>query len=364
MSQRTSRLLAVLEEQGLPAMLITSPINIAYLSGFTGSHGAVLVTPAESFVLTDSRYVLQAGDESPGFAVCQLVEPGKEIADWLVELAGRLGFDQCGFEADHLTYAGHAALAQGLAGRLELHPTAGVVEGLRMLKDAAELDAMRRAIDLTDQVMDAVLPQLRPSHTERQAAWMLEQALREGGAERPSFPIIVAAGPNAALAHHRPGDDLLGQGRPIIIDMGAHIGGYNGDLTRTIFLGEPDDRFWTIYDIVLDAQQLALAGVRPAVQPHELDALARDHITAAGFGDQFGHGLGHGIGMEVHEVPFVRWTTPGGQSAPLQAGMVTSIEPGIYLEGWGGVRIEDLVLVTPKGCEILSSAAKIQKVTG
>jgi len=293
MSQRTSRLLAVLEEQGLPAMLITSPINIAYLSGFTGSHGAVLVTPAESFVLTDSRYVLQAGDESPGFAVCQLVEPGKEIADWLVELAGRLGFDQCGFEADHLTYAGHAALAQGLAGRLELHPTAGVVEGLRMLKDAAELDAMRRAIDLTDQVMDAVLPQLRPSHTERQAAWMLEQALREGGAERPSFPIIVAAGPNAALAHHRPGDDLLGQGRPIIIDMGAHIGGYNGDLTRTIFLGEPDDRFWTIYDIVADAQQRALAGVRPGVQAHELDALARDHITAAGFGEQFGHGLGH-----------------------------------------------------------------------
>ena len=224
MSQRTSRLLAVLEEQGLPAMLITSPINIAYLSGFTGSHGAVLVTPAESFVLTDSRYVLQAGDESPGFAVCQLVEPGKEIADWLVELAGRLGFDQCGFEADHLTSAGHAALAQGLAGRLELHPTAGVVEGLRMLKDAAELDAMRRAIDLTDQVMDAVLPQLRPSHTERQAAWMLEQALREGGAERPSFPIIVAAGPNAALAHHRPGDECVFEIRRQPIDQRTKIG--------------------------------------------------------------------------------------------------------------------------------------------
>ncbi len=361
MSERISRLRAVLADRELPALLVGSPINRRYLSGFVGSYASLFLTGEQAFLFTDSRYVLQAAHEAPEFEVRELIEPGKELADWLIEIAGELGIDRCGFEADHLTFADHGALVSGLGGHLELLPTTGIVDRLREIKDDSEVAAMRRAIALTDQVMEDVIAQLRPTHTELEGAWMFEKALREGGAERPSFPIIVAAGPNGAQAHHRPSADLLGEGRPIIIDMGAHIDGYNADLTRTIVLGEPDERFWTIYDTVLAAQRLALDGLRPGMQAHEVDALARDYIAAAGYGDSFGHGLGHCIGMEVHEQPFVRWTSPGGSSPELQEGMITSIEPGIYLEGWGGVRIEDLVLVTAGGCEILSHSPKITK---
>lgn len=364
MSERIDLIRAAMAERGLPALLIGSPINRRYLSGYHGSYGWLLVTSEQAFLFTDSRYLVQAAHEAPGFAVRELIEPGKELAAWLVEIAAQLGIDRCGFEAEHTTFAEHAHRAAGLAGQLELHPTSGIVETLREIKDDSELAVMRRAIALTDQVMQDVISQLRPTHSEREAAWMFEKALREGGAERPSFPIIVAAGPNAAQAHHRPGEDLLGEGRPILIDMGAHIDGYNADLTRTIILGDSDARFWTVYDTVLAAQRLALTGLRPGMQAHQVDALARDHIAAQGYGDDFGHGLGHAIGMEVHELPFVRWTSPGGSSPRLQVGMIVSIEPGIYLEGWGGVRIEDLVLVTADGCEILSHAPKITKDAG
>lgn len=228
-----------------------------------------------------------------------------------------------------------------------------------MVKDEAEIAVMRRAIPMTDAVMQAVAPQPRPEHTERQAVWLFEQALRMAGAEAPSFPIIVAAGPNAALPHHRPGDDLLGEGQTIIIGMGAHIDGYNADLTRTVVLGQPDERFWAIYNTVSEAEQRAIAEVQPGVRAHEVDAIARDLITAAGHGNHFGHGTDHGIGMDLHEAPFLRWTTPGGTSIPLETGMISSVEPGIYIEGWGGVRIEDLVLVTDNGCEILPQAVKL-----
>lgn len=156
----------------------------------------------------------------------------------------------------------------------------------------------------------------------------------------------------------------MGEGRTIIIDMDAQLDGYNADLTRTIVIGQPDERFWNIYNTVLEAEQQAIAGVRPGVCAHAVDAIARDLIAAAGYGDHFGHGTGHGIGMNVHETPFLRWTTPGGTSAALKAGMITSVEPGVYLEGWGGVRIEDLVLVTEDGCEALSKAVKMEKLSG
>lgn len=361
MTDRIKLLRALLKEQGLPAILINSAVNRRYLSGFTGGAGWLLITPEHAFLFTDSRYTLQAAAEAPAFSVHQVVNPGKTIAEWLVEVAAQYGIPEMGFEAAHTSFAEHADLTKGIAGAFGLRPAAGLVEQLRTIKDDAELAAMRKAIDLTDYVMETVIAQLRPEHSELDAAWMFEKALREGGAERPSFPIIVAAGPNAAQAHHRPCDDKLGVGRSIIIDMGAHINGYNADLTRTIILGDADERFWTIYNTVLAAHQRAIDGVRAGVHAHEVDALARDYIASAGYGDKFGHGLGHGIGMEVHEFPFVRWTSPGGTSPLIQPGVVTSIEPGIYIEGWGGVRIEDLVLVTAEGCEVLSHAAKIHQ---
>ena len=198
-----------------------------------------------------------------------------------------------------------------LGDAVELVPTEGLVEGLRAAKDDEELAVLRRAIAITDEAMEGVVSRLRPEHTERQTAWMLEQELRERGAEGVSFPIIVAAGPNAALAHYAPGDVSLGKGRSIIIDMGGVLEGYHADLTRTVVLGKPDQRFGEVYGTVLEAQQRAIAGMRPGVLAHEVDSLARDHIAAAGHAEHFGHGLGHGIGLDVHEGPFLRWTSPG-----------------------------------------------------
>lgn len=362
--ERIRQLRNLLTQRDLPSLLVSAPINRRYLSGFTASYGWLLITDTEAFVLTDSRYLIQAGREAPSFASRQIINPGKTLPEVVLELGRDLALDRLAFEAGHTTVADYDRLVAGLGDVVALLPTEGLVEELRTIKDETEITAMRRAITITDQVMEAVTPQLRPDHTERQAVWLFEKTLREAGAEGPSFPIIVAAGPNAALPHHRPGDDLLGEGRTIIIDMGAHLDGYNADLTRTIVIGQPDERFWNIYNTVLEAEQQAIAGVRSGVRAHVVDAIARDLIAAAGYGDHFGHGTGHGIGMNVHETPFLRWATPGGTSAALKAGMITSVEPGIYLEGWGGVRIEDLVLVTEEGCEVLSKAVKMEKLSG
>jgi len=353
-----------MDEQSLPAVLVGAASNRRYLSGFTGSAGWLVITPTEAYLLTDSRYIVQAGQEAPAYSVRQIVNPGQGLPQRLLEIAGEQNLKQIGFEAAHVSVAEHARLAEAVEGQLELVPTERLIERLREIKDEAELDIMRRAIALTDQVIETITARLLPTHTERQAAWMIEQAMHEGGAEGPAFPIIVAAGLNAALPHHHPGDEPLGANRPVVIDMGARVDGYNADLTRTIVLGEPDERFWTVYNTVLEAQQRAIAGLRPGMLAHEADALARDFIASAGYGDHFGHGLGHGIGLDVHEGPAVRWTQPGGTSAPLEPGMVTSIEPGIYLEDWGGVRIEDLALITPDGCEALSAAPKLHEKYG
>jgi Xaa-Pro aminopeptidase len=361
MEQRLSKLRAALVKADLPALLISAPSNRRYLSGFTGSYGHLLITLDQAFLLTDSRYVIQASQEAPNYSVRQIITPGQELAGRLVEIARECQLTRAGFEAAHLSVADFSRLTSALGDDLELLPTEGLVEGLRQIKDQTELAIMRRAIALTDQVIEAVAARLLPEHTERQAAWMIEQALREGGAEGPAFPIIVAAGPNAAQPHHKPSDEPLGANRSIIIDMGARIDGYNADLTRTLVLGKPDERFWKIYNTVLEAQQRAIAGLRPGLLAHEGDALARDFIASAGYGENFGHGLGHCIGLDVHEGPMLRWTAPGGTSASLQSGMITSVEPGIYIEGWGGVRIEDLVLITPSGSEVLSAAPKIRQ---
>lgn len=358
MEHRLARLRAALSAANLPALLVTAPANRRYLSGFTGSYGALIVAPQAAMILTDSRYVIQAGRQAPGFALREVVNPGRPLPQVAAEAAAELGLDGLAFEAAHTSVADHGRLAAAVGASLELVPCEGVVEALRELKDADEVASLRRAAALTDAGLAAVLPGLRPEHTERQVAWMLEAAMREAGADGPSFEIIVAAGPNAALPHHRPGDEALGVGRPIVIDMGALYAGYHGDLTRTVVLGEPDERFREVYAIVLEAQARAIAGLRPGARADEVDALARGHIAAAGYGAQFGHGLGHGVGLDIHEGPSLRRAPAGGQGAPLQAGMVTSVEPGIYIEGWGGVRIEDLALVTAGGCELISGAPK------
>ena len=358
MDERLERLRATLAERDLPALLVSGPGNRRYLSGFTGSYGWLLVTPTVALLFTDGRYMIRAAREAPAFALRQVVNPGRALPTLLSEAAAELGLARIAFEAAQMSVAEHANLVKALGGAVELVPVEGLVEPLRERKDATELRTMRRAIAITDAAFAAVLERLTPETTEAQAAWMLEVAMRVGGAEGLAFPVIVAAGPNGAQPHASPGDEPLGSGRPIVIDMGARLGGYNADLTRTVVLGTPDDRFHTIYELVKEAQAQAIAGIGPGVLTHAVDTLARDRISAAGYGEQFNHGLGHGVGLDVHEGPALRRILPGSSSPPLQPGMVTSVEPGIYLEGWGGVRIEDLVLVTAQGHEVLSQAKK------
>lgn len=363
MLTRLDRLRAAMHERDLPALLITDPANRRYLSGFTGSFGTLLVTAEAAIIFSDSRYRLQVGQEATSFTLHEIT-PEHAFPQLLASAARSLSLDRLGFEAAHMTYAAYSELGTALSGDEStppaLIPIEGLVEEQRMVKDEAELAVLRKAIAITDAALGAVLPQLRPSHTERQAAWMLEVAIRQAGAEAISFPIIVAAGPNSARPHARPGNAKLGMGRPIVIDMGARVDGYHADLTRTIVLGTLDPMFREVYTTVRKAQQAAIAGLRAGLSGHAADALAREVIAAAGYGDKFGHGLGHGVGLNIHEGPLLRRAAPGKEDKAhtLRAGNVTSVEPGVYIEGWGGVRIEDLVLITEDGCEVLSGAPK------
>ncbi|MCU0493747.1 MAG: Xaa-Pro peptidase family protein [Chloroflexaceae bacterium] len=363
--QRLENLRALMRQQELESLLITSPANRRYLSGFTGSNGALLISAEAALLFTDFRYVTQSGRESPAFTL-RLIEPTVPLATLVAAAANELGLQQIGFEHNHMTVADHTTLVATLHAEdkptPELVGVEGLVEGLREVKDAEELATLRRAIAITDAAISAVVPRLQPDYSEKQAAWLLEVAMRENGADSVGFPIIVAAGPNAALPHARPTEALLGTGRPIIIDMGAKLNGYHADLTRTVVLGEPDARFWEIYDLVLAAQRQAIGGLRAGLRGYEADALARDFISAAGYGANFGHGLGHGVGLDIHEGPGLRRVAADKveQAPQLRAGAVFSVEPGIYLEGWGGVRIEDLVLLHDDHAEVLSAAPKLR----
>lgn len=367
MNNRIERLRARMRERSIEALLISAAANRRYISGFSGSNGALLVTQDAALIFTDFRYRAQVAREAPAFGLRE-ISTQTPLAQRLAATAAELGLRRIAFEAGALSVAQHRQLLEAFNAqfgeeRVEgdlrsvptLDPSEGVVEALRAVKDAGEQAILRRAIAITDAAFEAVLPQLTPEHTERQAAWMFEVALRERGADGVAFPLIVAAGPNAALPHAHPGDDPLGAGRPIVIDMGALRDGYHADLTRTIVLGEPDERFWQIYTIVLEAQRRAIAGLQAGITGAAADALARDYITASGFGDNFGHGLGHGVGLNIHEGPRLR-----DNSEPLPVGAIFSIEPGIYLEGWGGVRIEDLVLLRQDAAEVLSQARKLR----
>ena len=346
-------------EQQIPALLVGSTANRRYLSGFEGSYGWLLITPDTALLFTDSRYTIQATRQAPNFTLRQVSNPDRTLPTLLAESAAELGLAAISCESAHLSLAAYQQLRQAVGEGVELKPSEGLVEALRETKDASELASLRHAIALTDRALTTVIEQLTPQTTEREVAWMLEVAMRSAGAEAVSFPIIVAAGPHSALPHAQPGNEAIGQGRPIVIDMGARVDGYHADLTRTILLGEPDARFWEIYQIVLAAQRRAIGGIRPGLPVHEADALARELITEAGYGAYFGHGLGHGVGLEIHEGPGLRRAAAESSSTLLRPGMVVSVEPGIYLEGWGGVRIEDLILITEHGCEVLSQAPKL-----
>jgi Xaa-Pro aminopeptidase len=352
--QRFRRLLA---EQPFDTFLVSEPWNRAYLSGFwaedpqlTESSGALFVTEKEQVLATDFRYQEQAERETVGYRIVIYKE---SLDNVLEEILASLGTVNLGFESNHLTHERFVKIHEALKRwRPEgtLAPVLNLVEGLRMVKEPEEVEAIRTSLALTESVFQTVAGEAAAGKTEKALSWRIEQLVRERGAECVSFPPIVASGPNAALPHAVPTGRSVQEGETIIFDLGARLGHYCSDMTRTVILGEADGKVREVYAIVREAQLRAIAAVRAGIFSHEVDRAARDYITAAGFGEHFGHGLGHGVGLAVHEKPGFGKTT----AMVLEENMVVTIEPGIYLPGWGGVRLENMVRVTRDGCEVLN----------
>ena len=357
MTSRVDAVRSVLQSKKLDGILISSPENRRYLSGFSGSSGYLLVTANDAVLATDFRYVEQAGRESPHFRIHR-IESGSQ---WFTTMLKETQVKRLGFEGEDVSVATYRRLTKtlkesSLESNIKLVLTTNIVERLRTWKDQEEMALIQRAIDIADQAFNNIAPTIYAGETEASVAWRLEVSMREQGAEGPSFDTIVGTGPNGALPHHRAGDQPIKEGEPIVIDMGAKYQGYCSDLTRTICLGTADETFRQVYDIVLGAQQTAMATVRATMTGAQADGLARTVIESAGYGNNFGHSLGHGVGLAVHEYPRV------GPAADdiLEEGMVFTIEPGIYLSGWGGVRIEDIVILEQTGARTLSKAQKAE----
>jgi len=336
-------------EEGLDALIVTGRKNREYLSGFTGSAGFLLVTAGGGVLATDFRYEEQAKAQSPHLEVYRYETP----RDGLSRLVREKKMGIVGFEAVH-TSCWELAEWEEDSPDIAWRPTKGLVESLRICKDEGEIQRIRQAARLTDKGFEHILNYLRPGVQEREVALELEFFLRREGAEGVSFAPIVASGPNSALPHARPGERVLEPGDFVVLDFGVIIDGYCSDLTRTVVIGRASDRHREIYELVRKAQQHALGEVGPGKDALAIDKGVREVFAAQGVAEHFGHGLGHGVGLEIHEAP----TLSSRSTDELRAGMVVTIEPGLYFPGWGGVRIEDLVLVTPQGMENLSSSSK------
>jgi Xaa-Pro aminopeptidase len=353
-SSRLGALRARFADKAIDGILISEASNRRYLSGFVGTAGFLLITPKDAVLATDFRYVEQAASQAPGFRV-ERIRAGSE---WLPRLATELGVRRLGFEADNVTVAQLERFREAIQkneAAVELAGTSGVTLELRAIKDPGELDLLQRAITIADDAFDEVSERVRPGMTEAEVAWQIELAVRGRGAEAVSFDTIVGAGENGALPHHRAAARVIAEGEPVVIDMGARYQGYCSDLTRTIFLGRPDAKFRRIYDIVLGAQLTAIETLAAGMTGADCDRLARTVIETAGHGEEFGHSLGHGVGLDVHESPGVGPTS----KSVLEDGMVFTVEPGIYLSGWGGVRIEDVVVLEKGRARVLSRARKM-----
>lgn len=352
---RIRRVRSELERQELDALLVSQPENRRYLSGFTGSAGFLIVSQREALLLSDFRYMTQGPQQAPEYAFVR-TERGFPRSG-LKPIAEQVGGGRWGFEAGDLTVAGHGAWQAGIedAGLpVELVATENLVEQLRAVKDEGELAIIAEAVRIVDDAWAKLCGLLKPGLTERDVAWRLEQFIREEGAEALSFPTIIASGVNAAKPHHGISAREIRAGEPIVCDFGAKYLGYCSDITRTVCIGQPDGRFNEIYELVLQAQLTAEQRILPGIAAKVGDQYARDVISQAGYGDKFGHGLGHGVGLEVHEAPTMG---PSGE-LELAPAMTVTVEPGVYLPEWGGVRIEDICFVRQNGLEVVNRASK------
>ena len=349
LKDRVSRARELLERFDVDAIVLLNLCNIRYLTGFTGSAGVLVLGRDEGWFLTDSRYTSQAADEVNSVAVVEYRIQLEGVASLLQKLAVK----RTGFEAGHMTVALYNDFVARLPD-LEMVAIGAEIDNLRLIKDDAELRFLSASADIATTALISVLDMIRPGVLERDIALALEFAMKNSGAEEKAFDFIVASGVRGALPHGKASTKVINSGELVTIDFGCVCNGYFSDETITVVVGEPDKRQMEVYSVVKVAHDRALAAVRPGMSLKSLDGLARDYINDMGFGSYFGHGLGHGVGLEVHEQPVVSFRSDG----IVDEGMVFTIEPGIYIPGWGGVRIEDTVVVTADGCRVLTRVPK------
>jgi Xaa-Pro aminopeptidase len=350
MSERLRKVRDELAAGKLDALIVTDNLNVRYLSGFTGTYGVLLTTLESAYLVTDARYAEQASQECPDVCL-ELVEnawmPATEA------LIDRLNLRRIGFEGHALSYENWHELQEAMSSR-ELVSVEDPVGRIRMAKEPSELSAIREAVRIADAVYERISGFLSPGLQEREVAAEIDYALRKMGAEGEAFDTLVASGARSALPHGKPTVRRIAQGELILLDFGARFQGYHSDITRTVVMGAPDSRQEEIYGIVLEAQSKAIEAIRPGLEGREVDAVARECIAKKGYGQYFGYGLGHGLGLSVHD----RRILGRRSEIVLATGMVVTVEPGIHIPGWGGIRIEDDVLITESGAEVLTQSPK------
>lgn len=336
-----------MEQEKLDAFIIASPENRRYMSGFTGTRAVLLITLDKAYLLTDFRYIQQATAQAPDFQVIKITDMYSSLSE-LAQKALRIGFEE-----EFTTYAEFLNLKEALP-QAEWVPQSTLVLELRSIKDAEELKKIRQAVKLADDAFTHILHFIEAGQTEEEIALELEFAMRREGASGGSFDFIVASGLRSSMPHGVASSKKLERGDFLTMDYGAIYQGYCSDITRTVCLGQPTEKQQEIYEIVLRAQKAGIDALKPGIPGKEVDAIARGIIADAGYGDYFGHGLGHSVGLAIHEGPNLSLR----EERILQPGMVITIEPGIYIPDWGGVRIEDMAVITENGCEVLTQAKK------
>lgn len=350
MKKRINKLQNKLKEKEIEAFLITKKENVRYLSQFTGTAGKLLITQNESIFITDFRYLDQAAEQTEGH---QIEEISSDFIENFAELLKRKNINNLSFESHDLNFKTYQKLKEKLNLK-SFNPQDSLVENLRIIKDQKEIKKIKQAVAIADQGFQFLLNFIKPGKTEKEVALELEFFMKRKGGEANAFDFIVASGKRGALPHGVASNKKIEKGDLVTIDFGTVYQGYHSDITRTIAVGEVDSKLKKIYEIVLTAQKKVIAEIKAGMSCFDADKIARDLITEAGYKENFGHGLGHGVGLEIHENPRLSYTAEG----LLKAGMIVTDEPGIYISGLGGVRIEDDLLITEEGCQVLNSAPK------
>lgn len=343
---RIRRVREAMGGQELSHLLVTNPLDVGYLTGFLGGDSYLVLGPGRPVLVSDFRYEEELLRFAP---LCEIVIRNRTMGEAIAELLSGEGVERVGIQAEAMTVAERDSLAKKI-GTKRVAATLGLIMKMRAVKDAAEVALIKKAVKIQEESLKAVLPTLEPGLTELEVAARLESEMKGRGSSKPSFDTIIAARANGSMAHYRPGTTKLAANQPVLIDWGAIWDGYHSDMTRTFSLGKWPRQIAEIYAIVLDAHQKAAAALAPGKSTSEIDRIAREHIAAAGYGDRFGHGLGHGIGLQTHEEPRLSHMLTGTR---LEPGHVVTIEPGIYLPGVGGVRLENDYVITPEGAQNL-----------